>query len=446
MRKRALLCFAAIAVVGLVFGKSFYASSHREAPLIGNDPQADTTDVYAFVSPDASDTVTLISSWIPFENPSGGPNFYRFGDNVQYDFKIDNNGDGTEDIVYRLQFTSQVRNPNTFLYATGPILKGLDDPNRNMYQTYTVSRIENGQTVASAGPMLTFYDNVGPASTPSYGGVGSGIYAFNQAGGQALVYAGQTDDPFFLDLRVFDLLYGGNLSEAGNDSLAGFNVHSIALRVPKSSLRSAASPIIGVWATASRPTTTTRTAGSEAGTGSFVQVSRLGMPLVNEVVIPVGQKDKWNGSKPQDDGQFLNFVTDPEVPKLLQAVYNIPAPATPRNDLVQVFLTGIPGLNQIPGGKPSEMLRLNTDIPPTAQPNPLGALAGDISGFPNGRRLTDDVLDITLQAAVGALGGVRTTLGDGVNTNDVAFRPTFPYLALAHSGGNPWKLNPVPAK
>jgi hypothetical protein len=419
------------------------ASSHREAPLISGDPQADTTDVYAFVSPDAPDTVTLISSWIPFEDPAGGPNFYRFGDNVLYEFKIDNTGDGVEDVTYQFRFTSQIRNPNTFLYNTGPI-KGLDDATRNMSQTYTVTRIENGRTVLTAGPMQTMYDNVGPASTPAYGGYGSGIYAFNDTGGTSVVFAGQTDDPFFLDLRVFDLLYGANLSEAGTDSLAGFNVHSIALRVPKSALRSSSSPVIGVWATASRQTTTTRQPGSETGSGSFVQVSRLGMPLVNEVVIPVGLKDKWNGSKPADDGQFLSYVTDPEVPKLLQAIYNIPAPAAPRNDLVQVFLTGVPGLNQPPGVKGAEMLRLNTDVLPNPNPARLGVLAGDIAGFPNGRRLTDDVVDITLQAAAGVLGGVKTTLGDGVNRNDVPFRPSFPYLGQPHSGGNPWKLNPNP--
>ena len=442
MRKRLFFLMLVVLMAGYQLMPT-RASSHREAPLISSDPQADTTDVYAFVSPDAPDTVTLISSWIPFEDPAGGPNFYRFGDNVLYEMKIDNNGDGVEDITYQFRFTTQVRNPNTFLYNTGPIQR-VDDTTRNMYQTYTVSRIENGRTVLTAGPMPTMYDNVGPASTPNYGGLGSGVYTFNDVGGTSAVFAGQTDDPFFLDLRVFDLLYGANLSEAGVDSLAGFNVHSLAVRVKKASLRSGNSPVIGVWATASRPTTTTRTAGSETSTGNFVQVSRLGMPLVNEVVIPVGQKDKWNGSKPSDDGQFLSYVTDPEVPKLLQAIYGIPAPATPRNDLVSVFLTGVPNLNQPPGVKPSEMLRLNTDVLPTASPQRLGVLAGDVQGFPNGRRLTDDVLDITLQAAAGVLGGVKTTLGDGVNANDVAFRSTFPYLALPHSGGNPWKLNPNP--
>jgi len=440
MRRSLLIVFLTVvlAAVQLTPGR---ASSHREAPLISGDPQADATDVYAFVSPDAPDTVTLISSWIPFEDPAGGPNFYRFGDNVLYEFKIDNNGDGVEDISYQFRFTSQVRNPNTFLYNTGPITAGMEDPNRNLYQTYTVSRVEGTRTVFTAGPMFTMYDNVGRASTPDYGGRGSGIYAFQQAdGATGHVFAGQTDDAFFLDLRVFDLLYGANLTEAGTDTLAGFNVHSMALRVPKSSLRGSG-PVIGVWATASRPTTTTRSAGSETSSGNFVQVSRLGMPLVNEVVIPVGQKDKWNGSKPVDDGQFLSYVTNPEVPRLLEAIYGLRAPATPRNDLVQVFLTGVPSLNQPAGVKASEMLRLNMDIPPTASPNRLGVLANDLAGFPNGRRLTDDVIDITLRAAAGALVGVNTQLGDGVDRNDVPFRSTFPYLAFPHSGSNPWKLN-----
>jgi hypothetical protein len=422
------------------------ASSHREAPLISNDPQADNTDVYAFVSPDAPDTVTLIACYSPFEDPQGGPNFYRFGDNVLYEFHIDNVGDGVDHIKYQLRFTTQTRNGGTFLYNTGPI-KALDDPNRNVYQTYTLTRIDNGRMTSFAGPMYTMPDNVGPASTPNYFANGSGIYQFRQGDGSiGAVFAGQTDDPFFLDLRIYDLLYCANLSEAGTDSLAGFNVHSIAIQVPKASLRSAGSPIIGVWATASRPATTTRQPGSETSASTFVQVSRLGMPLVNEVVIPIAQKDKWNGSVPTDDAQFLSYVTTPEVPTLLNLIYGVPIPATPRNDLVQVFLTGVPGLNQPSGVKPAEMLRLNTDILPTANPSRLGVLAGDIQGFPNGRRLTDDVLDITVQAAAGALVGGKFAFSDGVDRNDVAFRTGFPYLGPPHSGGNPWKLNPNPPR
>ena len=417
------------------------ASSHREAPLIGGDPQADNTDLYAFMSPDRPDEVTIIASYIPFEDPAGGPNFYAFGDNVRYEIKIDNNADAVEDITYQFRFKSFVRNPGTFLYNTGP-MRSAYDPNRNMYQTYTVSRLDNGRVSGSVGNLQTMFDNVGFASVPDYAGIvgqAAGIHDGSSAG---RVFAGQTDDPFFLDLRVFDLLYGANLSEAGTDSLAGFNVHTIAIQVPKGLLKGS-SPVLGIWATASRQVTTTRTAGSETSSGEWVQVSRLGMPLVNEVVLPVGQKDKWNGSQPKDDGQFLSYVLDPEVPKLLQGIYGIAAPATPRADLVQVFLTGVTGLNQPTGGTPSEMIRLNTDIQPTAAPARLGVLSGDTAGFPNGRRLTDDVIDITLQAAVGVLGGVRTTLGDGVDKNDLAFRSTFPYTAIPHSGGQAWKLNPV---
>jgi Domain of unknown function (DUF4331) len=431
-----------LATVSLTPGK---ASSHREAPLISQDPQADTTDVYAFVSPDRPDTVTLITSWIPFEHPAGGPNFYRFGDNVLYEIKIDNTGDAVEDITYQFRFTSQTRNPNTFLYNTGPI-KTLDDPNRNFYQTYTLTKFNGaGQATLTSGPMLTMPDNVGQASTPNYGGFGSGIYGYNESvGGTGLVFAGQSDDAFFLDLRVFDLLYGANLSEAGTDSLAGFNVHTIALQVPKAAVRGSSS-IIGVWATASRPAMTTRSSGSETSSGAMVQVSRLGSPLVNEVVIPVGQKDKWNGSRPVDDGQFASYVLDPELPKLLQLIYGISTPATPRNDLVAAFLTGVPGLNQPPGVRASEMLRLNTDVLPTPRPNRLGVIAGDSAGFPNGRRLTDDVLDIAEQVMVGVLGGVRTSLGDGVDANDVPFRTSFPYVAFPHSGGKAANLT-VPKK
>jgi hypothetical protein len=420
------------------------ASSHREAPLIGGDPQADNTDLYAFMAPNNPDLVTIIASYIPFEDPMGGPNFYRFGDDVLYEIKIDNNGDAVEDITYQFRFKSFVRNPNTFLYNTGP-MRSAYDPTRNMFQTYTVTRVDNGRVTQQTGQLQTMFDNTGFASVPDYNAITGQAAGIHDGGPQGRVFAGQTDDPFFLDLRVFDLLYGANLSEAGTDSLAGFNVHSIALQVPKALLKGSG-PVLGIWATASRPTTTTRQAGSETSTGAMVQVSRLGMPLVNEVVIPVGQKDKWNGSRPADDGQFGSYVLDPEVPKLLQGIYNIPAPATPRNDLVQVFLTGVPGLNQPAGVRASEMLRLNTDIAPVASPSRMGVFGNDTAGFPNGRRLTDDVIDITLQAAAGFLVGQNTGLGDGVDKNDLPFRSTFPYLAVPHSGGNAWKLNPNPAR
>jgi hypothetical protein len=235
--------------------------------------------------------------------------------------------------------------------------------------------------------------------------------------------AGQSDDPFFLDLRVFDLLYGGNLSEVGNDTLAGYNVNTVSLQVPIKKLVDK-EPVVGVWSTTSKQTSS----------GRWVQVSRLGMPLVNEVVIPVKDKDKFNASSPKDDAQFLKYVTSPEVPKLIEAIYGIKAPAEPRNDLVQAFLTGVPGLNQPKNVQPSEMLRLNTSIMPSVQPNRLGVLGGDTAGFPNGRRLADDTVDITLQVAEGELVGSPNDLGDAVNANDKAFGKSFPYVALPTSG------------
>jgi hypothetical protein len=243
-------------------------------------------------------------------------------------------------------------------------------------------------------------------------------------GGQ--VYVGPAEDSFFLDLRVFDLLYGGNLKEVNQDTLKGYNVNVVALQVPIERLVDK-DPVVGVWTTTSR----------KDASGAYRQLSRLGMPLVNEVVIPLGQKDRFNASKPQDDAQFLGHVTDPELPKLLEAIYKIKAPATPRNDLVSVFLTGVQGLNQPKNVKPSEMLRLNTSTPVTGQPNRLGVIGGDKGGFPNGRRLADDVVDVALQVVEGELAGSPNDLGDGVSVNDKAFEDAFPYVAIPHSGSRP---------
>src|SRR5262245_30618709 len=413
-----------------------HASSHREAPLLAGDPLVDSTDVYAFVSPDRPDTVTLISNWIPFEEPAGGPNFYKFEDGTWYDINVDNDGDAQPDYIYRWIFRTQVRSGNTFLYNTGPVT-ALDDPDLNILQTYTLQIIYKGTVEATVGPVRTLYNNVGAPSTPSFFGSGTGIEAFNHpGGGTGLTFSGQVDDPFFLDLRVFNLLYGTNLSQVGRDTLKGFNVHTTAVQVPRAALRRGGSgPVIGVWTTASRPATRILNAdGSQTTSGNFVQVSRLGMPLVNEVVIPLGQKDRFSASRPADDAQFLTYVQNSEVANLLQLIYGVRAPSTPRNDLVGVFLTGVNNLNQPAGVRPSEMLRLNMDVPPTPTPNRMGVLGGDLAGFPNGRRLSDDVVDIELQVVAGALVGQRTTLGDGVNTNDVPFMPTFPYLGIAQSG------------
>ena len=260
-------------------------------------------------------------------------------------------------------------------------------------------------------------------------------------GGAGKSFAGQADDPFFLDLRIFDLLYGTNLKEAGNDTLDNYNVNTIALQVPKDDLalgaNAGANPIVGIYTDTEAPAVTTRNAdGTRAVSENFVHVSRLGNPLVNEVVIDVARKDKFNASAPANDGEYLERVTKPLVPKLVEAIYGIKAPAEPRNDLVSVFLTGVDGLNKPADGTPSELLRLNMSIAPSADPKRLAVLEKDTAGFPNGRRLTDDVVDIGLQVLMGELVGAPNDLGDGVNANDVRFGSAFPYVALPHSGSS----------
>lgn len=424
------------------------ASSHREAPLIAMDPTADNTDVYAFVSPDEPDKVTLISNFIPFQDPDGGPNFYNFDPNVLYEIHIDNNGDAVEDITYQWRFTTEIRNTNTFLYNTGPITS-LDDPDFNIRQFYRLTRVNGprrtGTVTELAGRLPVPPVNVGPRSTPNYGALGGAI---QQLAGNMRVFAGQRDEGFFLDLGIFDLL--GLNSGAIDPSTHGFNVNTLAIQVPKSDLaRGGTTPagptdpsaIIGVWSTASRFATRTLTPGGQTQTGALVQVSRLGNPLVNEVVIDLARKDAFNSLEPTGDSVALDRVTDPEVPKLLKLIFNVDSPPAPRNDLVTIFLTGIPGANQPAGVRASEMLRLNMGVPPTTSPNPFGVLGGDLAGFPNGRRVGDDVLDIALRAMAGATPLTpafnrppNNQLTDNVQSNDLPYLPNFPYLAIPHPG------------
>ncbi|MBB5873286.1 hypothetical protein F4553_006720 [Allocatelliglobosispora scoriae] len=441
--RRATLVAAALGLAATGFASmaptASTASSHREAPLIAGQPRLDNTDLYAFVSPDNAATVTLIANWTPFEEPNGGPNFYPFGVATQHDINIDNDGDAKPDVTYRWEFSSAYRNKGTFLYNTGPVTS-LTDPDLNFYQTYTLKKITKSGTKVLLTKARVAPSFTGKASMPNYGTLATEAVTTIPGGGKS--FAGQADDPFFLDLRVFDLLYGGNLTEVGEDTLSGYNVNTIALQVPKSELalkgNATRNPVVGIWTTTLRP----------GDKGGLKQVSRLGMPLVNEVVIPVGRKNEFNATKPEADAKFLSYVTNPEVPKLVQAIYGIPAPATPRNDLVEVFLTGVckacgpvqADLNsQLLNGdvkkkdfKPSEQLRLNLGVAPAAAPNRLGVIGGDLAGFPNGRRLADDVIDITLRAAEGVLLGAPglDTLGDGVDANDHAFLGTFPYVAL----------------
>jgi hypothetical protein len=454
---RALAAAASLAVVAGLFALApltGVASSHREAPLVSADPQIDTTDVWAFVSQDRPDTVTLIASWIPFEEPAGGPNFYAWGDGVHYDLNIDNDYDAKPDVTYRWVFSSRYRNPNTFLYNTGPVTS-LNDPDLNFRQTYDLIRInrDNGNQKTVVDDAASAPSNVGAASMPNYNGNLFDAATVEFGSAPSKTWAGQSDDAFFLDLRVFDLLYGANLKEVGDDTLAGFNVNTLALQVPKTDLAKGgnadANPIIGIWSTTSRKSTRVQLGdGSQQQRGRFVQVSRLGMPLVNEVVIPVGLKDYFNASKPTQDGAALGLVQDPELPHLLNAVYGLDVPDSDPNmpgiqraDLISVFLTGVDKLNMPKGGTPSEMIRLNMSIPPCSSTcSRLGVLGGDLAGFPNGRRLSDDIIDESLRVVLGVLlpnhQKIADTIGDGVAANDVPFNTRFPYVAYPHSGSD----------
>jgi hypothetical protein len=454
----------ALATVGVVAASVYAlgpgevaASSHREAPLVAADPAIDNTDVYAFASPDRPGYVTLISNWIPFEEPNGGPNFYPFATDARYNIFIDNNGDGKPDVTLRWTFKNiDKRGNNTFLYNNGPVTS-IDDPHLLFRQTYTLESSFNG------GPFITRIKDapvapsrVGPASMPDYQTLRDQATVTFPGGWKG--FAGQADDPFFIDLRIFDLLYGGNLSEVGQDTLAGYNVNSIALQLPATDLAlngdATRNPVIGVWSTTERQRV--RITGG-ASYGDWVQVSRLGNPLVNEVIVPTGLKDTFNATRPDQDASvpgLVQRVLDPEVPKLIQSIYGVPAPAAPRNDLKEIFLTGITTkaggpikadlnsqLNNADVNpdrfRPSEMLRLNMSTPVSAQPNRLGVLGGDLQGFPNGRRLTDDVVDIELQALEGAAqtGQIVPALaaGDKVDHNDDPFGASFPYLALPNT-------------
>lgn len=450
--------------VGAVVAGPAAASSHREAPLIAADPAVDNTDVYAFVSPDKPDTVTFVANWFGLQTPNGGPTFYPWATDANYDINIDTDGNAKPDIGYRLTFrTDDRRGTNTFLYNNGPVTS-LDDENLLFRQFYTLSVSKGGGwTKLLEGQVAP--SRTGTASMPDYAQLRD--QAIKDVPGGGKNYVGSAEDPFFADLRVFDLLYGGDLSEVGQDTLARTNVNTWALQLPLTAVTAkgdpARNPVLGVWSDTERHTMQL-SPGAAKAVGEPVQVSRLGNPLVNEVVLPAGLKDAFNGLTPVKDAtipQVVARVTDPEVPKLINGIYQLPAPATPRNDLVEIFLTGIAkNAPTLDGSKPpvqadlnsqvlnadsdpkafqpSEMLRLNTSIKPAADPNRLGVLAGDLQGFPNGRRLTDDVIDISLQAVEGAAqtGKLVDALaaGDKVDRNDVGFLDTFPYVALPSDG------------
>ena len=444
-------CFAMALAVSLVAFGAFHpgpvkASSHSEAPETTKDRLADDTDLYAWVANDAPQAVTFVGNWVPLIEPNSGPNFASFDDNASYYINVDNVGDSHKHIRFEFTFHTMRLNENTFLYNTGPVLS-LDDPRLNVRQSWTLKRIDvdtNQEIVLGTGRVAPYF--VGPTSMPDYASLAQS--AIQTLPGGYKVFVGPRDDPFFVDLAaVFDLLSirrpPGDKGK-GVDGVGGYNVMSVVLQVPKERLTKdgmAPDPaknnnIIGIWDTAERQQTRVLNGDGTIGfSGPEIQVSRLGMPLVNEIVIPLGKKDLFNASEPSKDvANFGAYVVDPEPAKLLHGIFGINVPPAPRSDLVSVFATGVPGLNQPTGVSPGEMLRLNMSIPPAAAPKTLGVLAGDIAGFPNGRRLGDDVVDIELRVVAGVLVdgfnvAPNNRLGDGIDANDLPFLPYFPYVA-----------------
>jgi hypothetical protein len=465
MKKLAIL---AALVAGAVAAALSFGSSHSEAPGTAKDGVIDNTDTYAFVPQDAPNTLTVVANWIGLKDPESGPYFLKLDPKARYYINVDNDGDGVANKRYRFQISERFRNPNSFLDAA-PVVTSIDDPDINYVQTYDLieeSYNRNGRLVGQrrlANDAKIPPSNIGPKTIPNYAQVSQGGVTPIPGGGK--VFVGQCDDPFYVDLgAVFD---GVNIDKPGRpniglgnqgngrDAVAGYSTMCFALQVPKRQVTrdgrnvadmKAPNAVVGVWASSERRSLDVRGGSRKRGRGSqrdgWKQVSRLGVPLVNEVVIPVGQKDKYNRTQPKDDGRnFGRFVVNSEVARILNALFGLGIQETGRTDLVQALLQGVPGLNQLDKGKnplPTDTLKINLGVPPNPNPNRFGVLAGDLQGFPNGRRLIDDPVDIELRAIAGALlnPAKNIPLGDGVDQNDKPFRSQFPYVALPNDGFN----------
>jgi uncharacterized protein DUF4331 len=453
---------AAALVAGSMAASGVFGSSHREAPSILKDPTADNTDVYAYTAPDAPGSLTVVANWIPLADPAGGPNFYPLDEDARYYVKIDNTGDGREDVAYRWDFTTRFRNPDSFLYAVPPVTS-VNDRNLNLVQTYDLYKEEynrdgklvSSRRIADDAPVVP--DNIGPKTMPNFAQIEAGGVTPLKGGGKTIVTP--ADDAFFVDLgTIFD---GVNLDKpgrpmiglgnqgGGKDDVAGYNTKSFVLQVPEREVTrdgkqvpgaNAGNAVVGVWATTERRSDGVLGGRRGRHRSKWVQVSRLGNPLINEVIIPIGQKDKFNRTSPADDARnFGRFALSPEPARILNALFGLGVQETNRTDIVGALLTGVPGLTQI-GRSPAaaDTLKVNLGVPPAANPNRFGVLAGDVAGFPNGRRLTDDVVDIELRVIAGALLSPpkNVPLGDGVDQNDKPFRAQFPYVSLANDGFN----------
>jgi len=496
-----LLCVFITAT--LTVPPSGFAASHREAPITALDHKADITDFFAFVSYDDPSKVTFLLNVDPLLEPGNGPNYFPFDDNILYAIRIDNNNTAGQAIAFEFRFQTEVRAPDVFTGFVGagtgvnapanspppvapgtpiipPAITALDGPGSeglNLRQRYTVTMVNNGVstplTNTTGGPLFAVPSNVGPRTMPNYPNLASqGIYSL---GNGIRVFAGTVDDPFYIDLgATFDSLNfrqgagGGVLTPAQDasntntapDTVSGYNVNTIAIEVPIAMLTRTGTQVaatdpaatIGVWGTTSRPRITVRRAPlPDASSGDFSQVQRMGNPLINEVIIGTGYKDFWSISRPADDAQFANFALDPLFARVVNAVFGINIPPPPRNDLLLLmqYLPPIaaPGT---PPGPVADLLRLNTGVPPTPAANRsrLGVLGGDFAGFPNGRRVSDDVTDIATRVVAGGVlvpgfnVAPNNLLGDGVNTNDVPYQETFPYVAFAQSGRSRRHIDP----
>jgi hypothetical protein len=457
---RKLAVIAAVTAAGALAASLALSSSHREAPNIMLDPSADNTDVYAWTTRDAKHAITVASNWIPGQVPANGPNFFRFDDRARYYIQFDNTGDGVADVKYLFKFDTRVRNPNSFLYA-GPGTTGFGDPGLNVIQRYDVTRLKYKRgklkvrkVVAEDLPVAP--PNIGPKTFPDYDNFVDAATRKLPGGGK--IFVGQRDDPFYVDLgATFDAINvregTGNEGE-GKDDFSGYSTSAIVIQLPEQKVTKngeqvtgadANNAVVGVWSTTDRRRLQVTNA---AGTGSqhrprarknrFVQVSRLGNPLINEVVIPLGKKDQFNRTTPDEDAaRYGRFALKPELAAILNALFGIGAPESDRTDIVQALLQGIPDLNQHSGrhaGTPVDTLKLNLGVNPAKKPDRFGVIGGDNAGFPNGRRPQDDVVDIEFQVVAGILVGNPVALGDGVDRNDKPFLSKFPYLAAPDSG------------
>jgi hypothetical protein len=485
----------AVAISAFLAAPPFaFGASHREAPITSLDHPADITDFYAFVSYDDASKVTFIMNVDPFLEPANGPNYFPFDPNVVYSIKIDNNYDADADVSFEFRFKTEIRAPGVFQgfvgagsgipvpangpsgLATGtalipPAITSLDGAGAagfSLRQTYTVTMVQGSGDTAkrtdltpSGQSLIAVPSNAGPRTMPNYTALAKqGIFSL---GNGVRVFAGTVDDPFFIDLGgAFDSLNlhagafrsgvtavltpfedSNDSQNSAADSVSGFNVNSIAIEVPASMITVKGSPVIGAWGATYRAATTMRTTTGSKDSGDLVQIQRMANPLINELIIPTGSKDAWSQSEPKKDSDFAKYALDPLLARVMNAVFGIAVPNPPRTDLLPLVQYGVTDH----AGPVADLLRLDTSVPPTAAASRsrLGGLAGDAAGFPNGRRLSDDVVDIALRVVAGALAGSpynQYRLGDGVNTNDVPNQETFPYVAFAQSGRDRRHIDP----